>query len=60
MITLRRRTPAGRECGRQYFHRDIADPHLFDLVINVEKLGLQRAANLIAEALASCFDIHRS
>ncbi|MGA2619973.1 MAG: cytidylate kinase-like family protein [Thermoguttaceae bacterium] len=54
------KTDAGRqECARQYFHHDIADPHLFDLVVNVEKLGPERAAHLIAGALASCFDDHR-
>jgi cytidylate kinase len=55
------KTDAGRqECARQYFHHDIADPHLFDLVVNVEKVGPQRAARLIADTLASCFDVHRS
>jgi cytidylate kinase len=55
------KTDAGRhDCARQYFHHDIADPHLFDLVVNVEKLGPERTAHLIADALASCFDVHRS
>jgi cytidylate kinase len=55
------RTDAGRQdCARQYYHHDIADPHLFDLVVNVEKIGPQRAAHLIVDALASCFDVHRS
>ena len=55
------KTDTGRqECARQYFHHDIADPHLFDLVVNVEKIGPQRAAHLIADALASCFDVRRS
>ena len=40
---------------RQCFHRDIADPHLFDMMINVERIGPQRTAQLIAGALASCF-----
>jgi cytidylate kinase len=54
------KTDAGRqECARQYFHHDIADPHLFDLVVNVEKLGPECAAHLITDALASCFDVHR-
>jgi cytidylate kinase len=53
------KTDAGRqECARQYFHHDIADPHLFDLVVNVAKVGPRRAAQLIADALASCFDVH--
>jgi cytidylate kinase len=56
-----KKTDAGRqECARQYFNHDIADPHLFDLVVNVEKLGPECAAHLITDALASCFDVHRS
>jgi len=55
------KTDAGRqESARQYFHRDIADPHLYDLMINVERIGPQRTAQLIADALASCFDARRS
>jgi len=55
------KTDAGRqECARQYFHHDIADPHLFDLVVNVEKFGPERTTHLITDALASCFDVHRS
>ena len=39
------KTDAGRQdCARQYYHHNIADPHLFDLVVNVEKIGPQRAA----------------
>ena len=54
------KTDAGRqEFVRQYFHRDIADPHLYDLMVNVERIGPQRTAQLIADALASCFDTHR-
>ena len=45
------KTDADRqECARQYYHHDITDPHLFDLVVNVEKLGPQRTAHLIADA----------
>ena len=55
------KTDASREeCARQYFHRDIADPHLFDFVVNVEKLGPECAAHLIVDALAACFGVHRS
>jgi cytidylate kinase len=55
------KTDADRQaCTRQYFHHDIADPHLFDLVINIEKIGPQRTAHLIADTLASCFDARRS
>lgn len=42
---------------QQYFHRDASDPHLFDLVINVEKFGPQLAARQIAEAAASCLHV---
>jgi cytidylate kinase len=35
---------------KEHFHRKSADPHLYDLVINVEKLGQEDAADLIAQA----------
>ena len=55
------KTDAGRqEFVRRYFHRDIADPHLYDLMVNVERIGPQRTAQLITDALASCFDNRRS
>ena len=55
------KTDAGRqEFVRHYFHRDIADPHQYDLMVNVERIGPQRTAQLIADALASCFDARRS
>ena len=55
------KTDADRqEFVRQYFHHDVSDPHLFDLVINVEKIGHQRAADLICETLVSCFAAQRS
>jgi cytidylate kinase len=54
-------TEAGRQdFVRQYFHHDVPDLPLFDLVVNVEKLGPERTAHLIADAVASCFDVHRS
>ncbi len=50
------KTDAGRQdFVRQYFHRDIADPHLYDLMVNVERIGPQQTADLIARALVSCF-----
>jgi len=49
-----------QEYTRQNFHRDIADPHLFDMMVNVERIGPQCTAHLIAGALASCFGVHRS
>jgi len=55
------KTDAGRQdFVRQYFHHDVPDPHLFDLVVNVEKLGPERTAHLIADAVASCFGVDRS
>ncbi|MGO9115794.1 MAG: AAA family ATPase [Thermoguttaceae bacterium] len=53
------KTDAGRQdYARQYF--EINDPHLFDLVINVEKIGPRETAHLITDTLASCFDADRS
>jgi cytidylate kinase len=40
-----------REFVQRFFHRDLTDPHEFDLVINVELCGQDRAANLILAAL---------
>ncbi len=39
-----------REFVARFFHRDVADPHLYDLVINVDFLGLEAAAEEIAAA----------
>ena len=35
---------------REHFHHKAADPHMYDLVINVEKLGQQDAVNIIVDA----------
>ena len=32
---------------RRYFHRDVADPHLYDLVINLEQIPRDDAINMI-------------
>jgi hypothetical protein len=37
------------EFVKRFFHHDIADPQLYDLVINVERLGLPAAAELIVK-----------
>jgi hypothetical protein len=37
-----------REFVQRYFHHDIADPHLYDLVINLAHVSLEEAADLIA------------
>ena len=39
-----------RDFVERFFHRDIAGPHLYDLVINVEHLGSAGAAECIAAA----------
>jgi cytidylate kinase len=40
-----------RQFVQRSFHHDLTDPHEYDLVINVELCGQQRAANLILTAL---------
>jgi len=40
-----------REFGRRFFHHDIADPQLYDLVVNTGRLGLEGAAELILAAM---------
>jgi hypothetical protein len=44
--------PFRREFGRRFFHHDVTDPHLYDLVMNTERLGLEGAAELILSAMA--------
>lgn len=39
-----------RDFVRRFFHQDVADPHLYDLVINVEHLGIEGAVDLIVAA----------
>jgi hypothetical protein len=40
-----------REFAMRYFHQDIDDPHLYDLVINVQQLGPTGAAEQILAAM---------
>lgn len=41
----------GREdLVRKYFHREVGDPHFYDLVLNVERLGPEGAARQIVAA----------
>jgi hypothetical protein len=40
-----------RDFVRRFFHRDPADSHLYDLVLNVERLGLTAVVQQIALAL---------
>lgn len=41
------------EFGRRFFHHDITDPHLYDVVVNTERLGLEGSAELILAAMAN-------
>jgi cytidylate kinase len=41
-----------REFVEKFFHRDITDPHHYDLVINVDRLGADGAVQVILAALA--------
>ncbi len=41
-----------REFVARYFHHDIDDPHLYDMVLNVERMGTQSAAEKIARAFS--------
>lgn len=36
-----------REFVRYYFHRDVTDPHLYDLVINTHNIGLDEARSIV-------------
>jgi cytidylate kinase len=40
---------------RRYFHRDVADPRLYDLVINLERTSPEAAADLILNDFRLCF-----
>jgi hypothetical protein len=41
-----------REFGRRFFHHDITDPHLYDLVLNTERFGIEGTAEIILAAMA--------
>ena len=43
-----------REFVMRYFHHDINDPQWFDLVLRVDRIGLEGAAELIAETYRRC------
>lgn len=38
-----------REFVERFLHRDITDPHLYDLVIRTDRIGLEPAADLIVD-----------
>ena len=50
--SIRAQDEARRRFAQRFFRHDLTDPHEFDLVINVELCGPQRAANLILGALS--------
>ncbi|MBN1346569.1 MAG: cytidylate kinase-like family protein [Phycisphaerae bacterium] len=41
------------EFVKRYFHQDLADPHVYDLIVNVGKCGTAGAVDLIASAVTS-------
>jgi cytidylate kinase len=40
-----------REFVHRFFHHDITDPHLYDLMINTERIGIEGAAEEIIAAM---------
>jgi cytidylate kinase len=40
-----------RDFARRYFQKDIGDPHLYDLVLNVERLGPAAVVQQIVAAV---------
>lgn len=48
---IKERDRGRRDFVRRHFHRDIDDPHLYDLVINVASCGIDGAVRLIRTAL---------
>ncbi len=41
-----------RQFVRHFFHQDIEDPHIYDLVINVEHFGIEGTADLIIRTMS--------
>jgi cytidylate kinase len=42
---------------KKYFHHDVGDPHIYDLVINTNNIRKECAVDLIAEQLHRCFNL---
>jgi cytidylate kinase len=40
-----------RDFAERFFHHDITDPHLYDMVINVERSGTTKAVDEIVAAV---------
>jgi len=50
-----RQLDAGRRSFiARHFHQDVNDPHLYDLVVNVEHVGPQRTAETIVQLIEAC------
>lgn len=49
-----------REFAKRYFHHDIGDPSLYDMVLRVDRLGVEGAAELIAEAYPRWYSRQRT
>ncbi|HID76769.1 MAG TPA: cytidylate kinase-like family protein [Planctomycetaceae bacterium] len=43
-----------RDFTMKFFHVDLAEPHLYDMVINTERFGLDGAAEMIVAAVRQC------
>jgi cytidylate kinase len=54
--TMSRKDSGRRGYVRKYFDEDVADPMLYDLVINTDRIPYPAAARLIAEALTARAD----
>jgi hypothetical protein len=50
---------ARRAFIREYFHSDVTDPHLYDLVLNLEHLSLEEASELIVSQCERRFGVRR-
>jgi cytidylate kinase len=51
LVSIQRTDHARRSFNRRFFHRDIDDPHLFHLVINVGEFGPAETAEQIVHAV---------
>ena len=40
-----------RDFVARFFHHDIHDPHLYDMVLNVEQLGVEKAVGIVVETV---------
>ncbi len=42
-----------------YFHRDIRDPHGYDMIVNTDRLSIREAARMVAELVPDAAQIAR-